>query len=378
MSKLRVTVLGAGFGGLELTTLLSEAIGSQLDLTLIDQHDSFYFGFSKLDVMFGHRSTQEIKIAYDSIVKPGVKFRQETITSIDPVTKKVTTKNGVYEADVLVVALGANYDFNATPGLSQWGNEYYSLSGAEKLRDILSNFTKGNAVVGVCGAPFKCPPAPSEGALMLHDYLVNRNIREACSITLVIPFGLPIPPSPDSSKALLRSFEERDIRFIPQRKVSEVREDKTISLDDGTVLPCDLFLGIPRHVAPDVVQQSGLTENGWIPVDRNNLRTKFPNVYAIGDVTSVGTPKAGVLAEGAAKIAAASIIAVFNGSENDKPYTGAGSCYIEFGKGTVARVDVDFFSGPKPFGIHHEESEELVVDKKYFGSSRRARWFGIE
>ncbi|MBI1780708.1 MAG: NAD(P)/FAD-dependent oxidoreductase [Sphingobacteriales bacterium] len=374
--KLRVVVLGAGFGGLELSTILSDAIGGRLDLTLIDQNDSFFFGFSKLDVMFGHKQSDAVKIAYSSIKKPGVTFRKETITAIDPVTKTVTTKKATYQADVLVVALGANYDFNATPGLSEWGNEYYSFSGAEKLRSILPQFTKGHAVVGVCNAPFKCPPAPSEAALMLHDYLVSRGIRDACTISLVIPFGLPIPPSPDSSKALLKAFEERNIRFIPQRKVNAVDENKKLILDDGTELPCDLFLGIPKHVAPDVVLQSGLTENGWIPVDRANLLTKFSNVYAIGDVTSVGTPKAGVFAEGAAKIAAASIIATFNGNENDMPYNGAGSCYIEFGKGTVARVDVDFFSGPKPFGIHHEASEALVIDKAYFGSSRKTRWFG--
>ena len=376
--KLRVTVLGAGFGGLELSTLLSETIGDRLDLTLIDQNDSFFFGFSKLDVMFGHQPSNAVKISYNNIAKQGVKFRKETITAIDPVTKTVTTENASYEADVLVVALGANYDINATPGLAEWGNEYYSFSGAEKLRGILPKFTKGHAVVGVCNAPFKCPPAPSEGALMLHDYLSGRGVRDACSISLVIPFGLPIPPSPDSSKALLKAFEERNIRFIPQRKVSSVDGNKKlVVLDDGTELPCDLFLGIPKHVAPDVVLQSGLAENGWIPVDRANLITKFPNVYAIGDVTSVGTPKAGVFAEGAAKIAAASIIAAFNGKENGAPYTGAGSCYIEFGKGTVARVDVDFFSGPKPFGIHHEASTALVADKEYFGLSRKTRWFGI-
>lgn len=375
--KLRVTVLGAGFGGLELSTILSDTIGDRLDLKLIDQNDSFFFGYSKLDVMFGKKSSQAVKIPYSSIVKPGVTFLKESIVSIDPVSKTVTTNNGKYESDVLVVALGANYDFAATPGLTTWGNEYYSLSGAEKLRDAIPKFTKGHAVVGVCSAPFKCPPAPSEAALMLHDYLTHRGVRDACSISLVIPFGLPIPPSPDSSKALLKAFEERNIRFIPQRKVSRVDENKKVILDDGTELPCDLFLGVPKHVAPEVVLQSGLVEEGWIPVDRANLRTKYPNVYAIGDVTSVGTPKAGVFAEGAAKIAAASIVNVFNGHENGAPYTGAGSCYIEFGKGHVARVDVDFFSGPKPFGIHHEATAALAADKEYFGSSRKARWFGI-
>jgi len=377
--KLRVIVLGAGFGGLELSSILSETIGDNLDLILIDQNDSFYFGFSKLDVMFGRRSSDAIKISYSNIVKPGVQFRQETITFIDPVRRTVTTQTGVYKADVLVVALGANYDIQATPGLASCGNEYYTLEGAEKLREIIPRFTSGHAIVGVCSAPFKCPPAPSEAALMLHDYLTNAGVRDACTISLVIPFSTPIPPSPASSKALMKSFEERNIHFIPQRKVSSLDESRKVArLDDGTEMPFDLFLGIPKHVAPDSVLQSSLTENGWIPVDRANLLTKFPNVYAIGDVTSVGTPKAGVFAEGAAKIAAASIIAAFNGNENNSVYTGAGSCYIEYGQGEVGRVDVDFFSGPKPIGIHHNPSEEMVADKEYFGSSRRARWFGLK
>jgi sulfide:quinone oxidoreductase len=373
--KLRVVVLGAGFGGMELSSILSETLGDNLDLTLIDQNDSFYFGFSKLDVMFGRKSSDAVKFSYGSISKPGVQFRKETITSIDPVTKTVTTQNSVYKADVLVVALGANYDILATPGLAENGNEYYTFEGAEKLREVIPTFTKGHAIVGVCGAPFKCPPAPSEAALMLHDYLSTAGVRDACTISLVIPYGSPIPPSPDSSKALIKAFEERNIQFIPQRKVASLN-GKLAILDDGTEMPFSLFLGIPKHVAPDVVLQSGMTENGWIPVDRANLLTKFPNVYAIGDVTSVGTPKAGVFAEGAAKIAAASIIAAFNKQENQSPYTGAGSCYIEFGKGEVGRVDVDFFSGPKPFGIHHDASAALAVDKEYFGSSRKARWFG--
>lgn len=375
--KLRVVVLGAGFGGLELSSILSERLGDQLDLILIDQHDKFFFGYSKLDVMFGRKAPDAVLIPYSHITKPGVTFLRDTITAIDPVKKVITTQNGRYEADVLVVALGANYDFEATPGLAEYGNEYYSFSGAEKLRDIIPTFTSGHAIVGVCGAPFKCPPAPSEAALMLHDYLVHRGVRNDCTISLVIPFGSPIPPSPDSSKALLQAFNERDIRFIPQRKVKSL-EHKVAVLDDGTTLPFDLFLGIPKHVAPKVVLDSGMTENGWIPVNRMGLLTKFPNVYALGDVSSVGVPKAGVFAEGAAKIAAESIIASVNGKEDQPSYTGEGSCYIEFGKHQVARVDVDFFSGPKPFGTHHEASQAMAEDKEIFGSSRRARWFGIK
>ncbi|HYV93339.1 MAG TPA: FAD-dependent oxidoreductase [Chitinophagales bacterium] len=375
--KLRIVVLGAGFGGLELTTILSEKIGDQLDLTLIDKSDHFYFGFSKLDVMFGNKTPDAVRLYYNRIVKPGVKFRQETITSIDPVSKRVTTDRNSYEADVLVVALGADYNLPGTPGLIEGGNEYYTFGGAARLREVLPSFQGGKVIVGVCGAPFKCPPAPTEAALLMHDFLLKRGLRDKSEISLVMPFGVPIPPSPDTSKALLHAFAERGIRFIPDHVVKSIDPSRHVAvLDDGNEMPFDLFVGIPKHVAPKVVLESALAENGWIPVDKNNLKTKFPGVYAIGDVNSSGTPKAGVFAEGSAKIAAAYIVAEMERGEHPAPYQGDGPCYIEFGGGRVGRVDANFFSGPKPTGIYNEASEALVSEKKEFGSSREARWFG--
>ena len=119
-----------------------------------------------------------------------------------------------------------------------------------------------------------------------------------------------------------------------------------------------------------------MTQDGYIPVDPGTLQTSYPGVYAVGDVATVGVPKAGVFAEGAARIVAAAIIARARGEESGARYAGTGSCYIEFGAGRVGRVDVDFLGGPSPTGTFHEPSAALVADKEHFGSSRRARWFG--
>jgi sulfide:quinone oxidoreductase len=376
--KTRVVVLGAGFGGLELTAMLSEALGDGLDLTLVDQSDSFVFGFSKLDVMFGRERPEAVRVPYRHIVKPGVRFRQEAITAIDPAARRVTTDRGTYEADVLVIGLGADYDVAATPGLAEGGHEFYSVAGATRVREVLPTFSKGHAIVGVCSAPFKCPPAPSETALLLHDHLSARGVRGACEISLVMPFPSPIPPSPDTSKALLAAFAERGIHFVPKRHVRALDPARRVAvLDDGREMPYDLFLGIPKHRAPEVVVKSGMTENGWIPVNPRTLATTFPQVYAVGDVTSVGTPKAGVFAEGAARVVAQELIAELKGGERPAAYAGAGACYVEFGANRVGRVDVDFFSGPAPTGTYTEASTAMVAEKRRFGSSRRARWFGV-
>lgn len=376
--KTRVLVLGAGFGGLELASVLSEALGDDIDVTLIDQNDSFVFGYSKLDVMFGRTTLDAVQLPYRQIAKPGVRFLRERITAIDPGALQVTTEDGVHETDFLVVALGADYDLDATPGLADGDNEFYSVAGAERLGELLESFSQGRAIVGVCGAPFKCPPAPSEAALLLHDHLSVRGVRDDCEISFVIPFGSPVPPSPETSRALVGAFAQRDIAFVPNRCVSSLDSARRVAvLDDGSEMAYDLFLGVPKHCAPDVVVKSGMTEEGYVPVNPRTLQTRFPGVYAVGDVATIGVPKAGVFAEGAARVVAKSLIAAVRGSGQPESYDGLGSCYIEFGAGRVGRVDVDFFSGPKPTGAYQEPSEALVAEKQRFGSSRRARWFGL-
>jgi sulfide:quinone oxidoreductase len=376
-SKPRIVVLGAGFGGLELTTLLSEALGDSIDVTLIDKSDSFVFGFSKLDVMFGHREPETVRLPYRRYAKPGVRLLKRTITAIDPDKRQVTTNDGIFNADFLIVALGAEYDFDATPGLAGT-TEFYSVAGAERLRHVLPTFTRGKALIGVCGAPYKCPPAPSECALMLHDYLVNKGIREACEITLVLPLGSPVPPSPETSRALLAAFAERNIDFIPGRRVASVDNARNVAiLDDGREMPFDLFLGVPKHRVPPVVLESGMSDDGWISVNPRTLETRYKNVYAIGDGANTGTPKAGVFAEGAARAVASALVAKLRQSGDAVEYDGFGACYIEFGAGRVGKVEVDFFSGPTPTGKYYEPSVALRADKETFGSSRRSRWFGL-
>src|SRR5690349_22387316 len=148
----RIVVLGAGFGGLELSTILSEELGADANVTLIDKGDAFTFGYSKLDVMFGRETATAVRLPYRDVVKPGVRFAQETVTAIDPDARRVTTDAGTYDADVLVVALGADYDLDATPGLAELGTEFYSVAGAERLAPVVSAFSSGHAVIGVCGA----------------------------------------------------------------------------------------------------------------------------------------------------------------------------------------------------------------------------------
>ncbi len=373
---MRVLVLGAGFGGLELSTRLSEEFGNAVDVVLIDQSDAFVFGFSKLDVMFGRARPAGVRHAYSDAVKPGVSFVQTVVRSIDPAGKRVETDAGTFEGDVVVVALGADLDPAATPGLLEGGHEFYTVDGAFATRDVIANFDGGRVVVGVLSTPYKCPPAPSETALLMDEHLTRRGLRDRSEIALVVDFPRPIPPSPAASEVLVSTFVERGIEWHPRREVCELDPARNVAtLRDGGEMPYDLFLAVPVHRAPAVVVDSGMTVDGWIPVNSLTLETSFPGVFAIGDVAAVGTPRAGVFAEGHAAIAAERIGALIRSTTSSAEYGGRGICYIEFGGDQIAQVDVTFF-GDQKTGELVGPSEDLVAEKAEFGSSRIKRWFG--
>jgi sulfide:quinone oxidoreductase len=376
---MKVLVLGAGFGGLELTSRLSAELGDAVEAVLIDKAEGFIFGFSKLDVMFGRTSENHVLHRYRDVVKPGVRFVQAQIQSIDPQHRRVATDAGEFDGDVMVVALGADLVPGATPGLLEAGHEFYTVPGAYALRQVLESFEGGRVVIGVTSTPFKCPPAPSETALLTHDFLLRRGLRDRSEISLVMPLGAPIPPSPPASQAILAAFAERGIRWHPNLQITSLDPTtRTARTTEGDDIPFDLFLGVPVHVAPEVVRASGMCVDGWIPVDSLTLETRYPGVYAVGDVTSVGTPKAGVFSEGQARVVASAIIAQVSGQGPRTQYDGHGQCYLEFGDDRVARVDVHFVQGVPPTGTFDEPSVALADQKADFGSSRVRQWFGRE
>lgn len=378
MSK-HVLILGAGFGGLELATRLSETVADTVRVTLIDRNDSFFFGFSKLDVMLGRQSSDDIRLPYRDFAKDSVEFRQETVTGLDPAARRVTTDAGSYDADFIVVALGADYDFAATPGFEQGGHEYYSLAGAERLRDALADFKGGKVLVSILGQPFKCPPAPFEGSFLLHEHFTQQGIRDSVEMATTFPMARPVPVTGEVSQMFRDGLAARNIEELPEQLVTGIDPaTRTAQLASGETLPYDLFVGIPIHRAPAVLANTALVVNNWVPVDQSNLRTAFPGVYAIGDVcTGPRTvPKAGIFAEAAARVVADDIAASIAGTEPPAPYEGSGICYAEFGDGLVSKVEVNFLRGDAPAAQRHDPSLEHAAEKRQFGAVRRMRWFG--
>jgi sulfide:quinone oxidoreductase len=245
------------------------------------------------------------------------------------------------------------------------------------MRDALPEFESGTILIGILGHPFKCPPAPFEGALLLHDYLGQRGIRERAEIRVLGPMAAPVPITKEVSQSILDALAERGIEYVPNQHITEIDTGaKNVRLESGGSVPYDLFVGIPVHRVPEVVESSGLAVDGWIPVDRTNLATRFADVYAVGDVAGAPTAKAGVFAESAAAVVAGDIAAHLRGSAPPPRWDGAGNCFIEFGGGAVGKVEANFLGGPSPTARLVGPSPELAAEKDAFGVTRRERWFG--
>ena len=277
-----------------MATRLSDDVGTLAEVTLIDKSPGFIFGFSKLDVMFGKHTSESVVHPYESIAKPGVRFVQATIESIDPGRKAVTTDAGAFEADVLVIALGADLDPSATPGLVESGHEFYTVPGAFALRDVLASFEGGRRRHRRDIDSVQVPPGAERDGTPHARFLDAEGLRasqrypSSCrSAFRSRRLPVPLPHS-------WRRLTNEAIGWHPERMVTSLDGDQGVAvLNDGGTLPFDLFLGVPVHRAPSVVVEAGLTVDGWIPVDPKSLETAFPDVFAVGDVTSVGTPKAG-------------------------------------------------------------------------------------
>jgi sulfide:quinone oxidoreductase len=138
-----------------------QACRSLLRLYLPSWAEPYVAATLALDVMFRRTTSAAVRRAYRDIVKPGVTFVQTTVRLIDPNAQRVETDAGPFEADILVVALGADLDVAATPGLAKAGHHFYTVEGAFATRDVLAAFEGGRVIIGVLSTPYKAPLRPA-------------------------------------------------------------------------------------------------------------------------------------------------------------------------------------------------------------------------
>jgi sulfide:quinone oxidoreductase len=374
----RIVVLGAGFGGLEAATELWKGLGPEHTITLIDKTDKFYVGFTKLWIVAGERTETQCYTDRNAIRKKGVDFVKAEVTKIEPQSQTVETAGNKFLYDYLIVALGASPTPQLVKGFENAHN-LYDITQGETIHRALQNMEKGIISLIIAKPPFKCPPAPYEGAFLIDALLCKLNKREKISLRVFTPEARPLSMLGKATGDKMESFlKERNIEYHPNAKLIEIRE-RSVLFDSGE-FQSDFTLLVPPHVVPAVVKSSGLAEGDWIEVDKRYLTTRFHRVYAIGDCTGIKLangmllPKAGVIAEAEAQVVAHNIVSEINGSPKEE-FKGKGYCFIEVGYTKATTVEVNFFAEPNPAATPiAEPSEEFKRRKIEFEKERIARW----
>jgi sulfide:quinone oxidoreductase len=376
----RVLILGGGFGGLAAAHRLKEKLGEAVEVTLVDRRSHFMVGFRKSWALAGHSTLEAGQRPIENLSRLGVRVIRESVTAIHAEARSAQAGDRTFEADALIVALGAELAPEAVPGLKEHAFNVYDPQDVPRAAQALKDFKGGRIAIGIFGVPYKCSPAPYEMALLINEALKARRVKFELEVFSPQPMSMPVLGQAGCNLIEDR-LEDRGITFLPNHKAESVAAGEVVFADERR--PFDMLLAVPPHRAPAVVRESGLTgPSGWIGVEARTLATKTPGVYAIGDVVQImmadgkPLPKAGVFAEAMGETVAERIVEEFSGRPPAATFKGEGGCYLEVGSGQAMMVTGSFLTEPGPEVTLTEASAEYFESKKAFETERLTKWFG--
>lgn len=328
----QVLILGAGFGGLASANFIRKSLPrEECQITVIDKNQYFMMGIVNLWILSGSRRLEDSQIPLNKLEDKGIRFLNNEITGIDPSENSITTARTTHnklEYDYLIVALGAELAPKLIDGFDDYGNCFnvYDAHQVPTLREKILSLKSGRIVTCIADIPYKCPPAPYEVSLLINDMLIKNGTRNSIDLNVYGPTPISLPVAgANVSRDVVNLLNDNHIKFHPLHKLKKVLDKKTVEFENGNKTSYDLLIIIPPHQVPQVIKNSDLLSDGdqrWIDVDRFTLRTKYKNVFAIGDVTEIRLdnritiPKAGIFAEGEAKVVSQQIIDEIKNNNN--------------------------------------------------------------
>ena len=373
-------VLGGGFGGVSAAHYL-RLLAPEHEVVLVARDPGFMMGFRKNSELVGGGSMQGGRRHLASLDRRGVRFVQGTITRIDPGARAVEVDGQSFEADALIVALGAEVTPGAVPGLAEHGHNAYDPAAVPTAAGTLASLREGRVVVGIFGAPYTCPPAPYELALLANEAAATRGARMELAVFTPQPMSLPVLGRA-GCEVVEGLLGMRGIGFTANAKPERVEADRVV-FQGGGETSFDLLLAVPPHRCPRILVDAGLAEpGGWVRIDPRTLETGFDGVSAVGDCTAIPLatgqqmPKAGVLAEGEGRVVAERIVARLHGIDPEGTFDGEGACYLEIGGGEAMMVRGRFLAEPGPEVQLTESSPRYLEEKASYERQRLDEWFG--
>ncbi len=347
----RVVVLGGGVGGTLAANLLSRELGGDAKVTVVDPTGMHVYQPGFLYVALGQANGRWLARDERTLLRKDVELAVEAAARVDADAGVVRmARGGTLPYDYLVLATGARLVPDQVPGLMEGAYEFYSLEGAQRLREALRRFRGGRILVGIAGIPYRCPPAPVEFVMMLEEYLRKRAIRERSEVTLLSPLNRAFTIE-SASKLVQPIMEERGIGLTTFFNVEAVDPSAGVVASlEGEKAEYDLLVLVPPHRGQKVIEDSGLGDvSGWLPTDRGTLQVEGRDrIFAMGDATNLPISKSGSTAHFEAPVVASRIASLIRGSNPKTNYRGRVLCFLETGNGRATVLRFDYEHPPMP------------------------------
>lgn len=375
-------ILGGGFGGVACARALAALAPDSHRILLVDRSPHFLVGAAKTWVMLGERRVADAVVRRSRLLPPRVTQIEDEVRAVDAARREVRTTAGTIGCDQLVLAIGAELDMAAVPGLAEAAQSFYTLDDAVRLSAALGAFAGGRIVLLIPRLPFKCPPAPYEAAMLIHQALEKRGLGARTTLEIWTVEKAPMTTAgPEMGKSIVAELTSRGIGFHSLKKaIAADAARRTVRFEDGSETTFDLLIAIPPHRVPRLLVEGGLAEaGGWVAVDPATMEVRKPGIasqtYAIGDLSGVplpgrwdpaaplALPKAGVFAAAQGEVLAQRIAASVLGEPATAAIDGRGFCYIEVGGGQAMRGDGAFFAMPHPVMVHRPPDAEQYREK---------------
>ena len=353
----RIVILGAGTGGTLTANRLRHLYGDDAEIVVVDRDDRHIYQPGLLFVPFGLAQPEGIVRPRSAQLHDGVEFRLADVDRVETAVNEVHLGDGgVLPYDVLVVATGARLLPEQTEGLTGPGwrervFDFYSLDGATALHEALRRFDAGRLVVNPVEMPIKCPVAPLEFCFLADWYLRRRGVRDDVELTYVTSLDAAFT-KPVAAAHLAGMLADKDIRLESEFATGRVdgAGGKLESWDEREV-PFDLLVTVPLHGGAEFVERSpGLgDELGFVTTDPHTLQAAAaPNVFAIGDATSVPTSKAGSVTHFEGETLVANVQHFLAGELLEGTFDGHANCFIETGFHKALLIDFNYDAEPLP------------------------------
>lgn len=336
-----ILILGAGTGGIvtahEIAKQLPKREMENWRILIFEKEERSVFAPSLLWLMVGMRKPSQISRPVENLARRNIQVIRGTIEKVDPDSKTIQVNGQEYEGDYIVISLGAEQ--STEHNLREFGSDFYTLEGAAEFYKKLEGFKGGKIVVLIPSLPFKCPAAPYEAAMLIHNFINKKGLSEKTEVSVYTPEPGPMPVAgKEISNQVKLTVESKGIKYFPEHQLTEVNSS-TLVFQNGKTAQYDLLAYTPRHKCPAAIKATSLAGNsGWVEVNRHTLETKYDGIYAIGDITFIpleigkSLPKAGVFAHYQAEVVANNIVQKILGNKADKTFNGDGQCFLEMGK----------------------------------------------